>query len=463
MIDMIDNNLIYQQNPWWQRPEAINNDPRIVALNNLPLVWHPPFIDSLDISNDAVHILTGPRQIGKSTSIRFLIQDMLLKKNTPPKNVFLFNCDILNNPRELAEIVMFYLDNVAMPGRKYIFLDEVTAVENWPNGIKWLIDTGKGAECVYILTGSSSIKLKKSGEFLPGRRGKGRDLSLRPLKFRDYVGLVKPGVARPLPPEAGFSEIKKYYSDLLLAAPEFPALFERYCLHGGFLKPMNELHSSGLIQPETVDIYLSWIRGELAKDKKREHIGRLLLEKMRLSLGTGLSYQAFGEYMDVASHNTARTYLDFFIDSFIVNEVPFIEISQKRVAWRKNRKYYFSDPFIYWIITNWGQGGGSITQVFKEMFNVPEIAGALIENVVENHLCHWGDHLGYGAAQGREIDFVIIAKDTGVEVKFQNKVTSYDAAALKPFKRSYLVSKNTLEDMGHAIAIPAHLFCMIEL
>ena len=42
--------------------------------------------------------------------------------------------------------------------------------------IKWLVDAGLLQDCRMILSGSSSVSLKKSGEFMPGRRKNGKDI-----------------------------------------------------------------------------------------------------------------------------------------------------------------------------------------------------------------------------------------------------------------------------------------------
>lgn len=458
---MIDNQLIYKQNPWWQRVESIEEDPRIAVLRTLPLVWNPPFILDMEVNSDAVHIITGPRQVGKSTAVRLSMRDLLLKKGADPKNFLLFNCDIVSSPRELAELVLYFLDNVAVQGRKYIFLDEISAVEDWPNGIKWLIDQGKGDNCTYILTGSSSIKLKKSGEFMPARRGAGKDIILHPLSFREYVELAGSKLPACDIFQSSFREIQKFQSDVLLKIPNIAELFRRYCLHGGFLKPINELHQKAMITTDTVDVYLSWFKSETAKDKKREQVARIVLEKVCKSLGTGLSYQALAEHMDVGSHNTARAYLDFFIDSFILHEIPFAEISQGRVAWRKNRKYYFSDPFLYWLSLLWNGGGDNIMEIFNKAVLDSEKMGPVMENIVEVHLGLRGLSPYYGAVRGQEIDFAVLDQDIGIEVKFQKRITPSDAAAIKGFKNAVLISQDTLQEIDSIKVVPAYLFCMM--
>ncbi|MFH1830279.1 MAG: ATP-binding protein [Pseudomonadota bacterium] len=458
---MVDNILINRHNPWWQRPEAINDEPRLVALKTLPLVWHPSICSELNLEEDAVHVVTGPRQVGKSTTIRLMIRELLLEKKIPARNLLLFDCDIVNDSHELADIILHFFENISGHGRKFIFLDEVSFVEKWPAGIKWLIDQGKGTNCTYILTGSSSINLKKSGELMPARRGAGKDVEVHPLSFRQYVKLLGHSLPSFNIADMNFAAIEKMHSQLLLDIPNITTLFRNYCIHGGFLKPMNELHQADFISADTVDVYLSWLKGEVVKDKRREEIARIVLDKIISSLGSGISYQSLAEHMDVGSHNTARSYLDFFIDSFVLHEVPFMQISQRRIAWRKNRKYYFADPFLCWISMLWSGGGDNIGAVFNEFDADPSKMGPVIENIIENHLKFHGLAPAYGTARDREIDFAFPQAGIGIEVKYQNKIVPSDAAALGGFKHAVVVSRNSLADLGQAIAMPAYLFCLM--
>lgn len=459
----MDSDLLLRQNPWWSNVEAIDEEPRLKILKNMPLVWRPDFIEGINTKEDAVHILTGPRQVGKSTAVRLLIKELLLEKKINPRNILLYNCDILASPKEIVNTVLSFFDTIAPTGRKYVILDEVTAVPNWPNAIKWLIDNGHDKDCLYLLTGSSAINIKKSGEYMPGRRKKGKDIRLLPLCFKDYVKLIHPSLKTIDIKDTGIKDLQSYYNGVRLEFRNLPSLFDNYLLHGGFLKPINEIEQTGAISPETVEIYVSWIKGEVAKAGKREQVAKGILEKISLSLAAGLSYQGLSEYVDLGSHNTARSYLDFFIDSFIVEEVPFIEISQKKTAWRKNRKYYLADPFLIWISSLWTGGGDNIAGVIKQAMEQPARSGVIIENVILNHLKKSGYGPAYGEVRGQEIDFYLEKKDIGIEVKFQRKITPTDVAAVKMLKKGFCVSRDTLAEIDGTIAVPANLFCLCDI
>lgn len=463
MFDMTDNQLILRQNSWWKDAKNIENDPRLLILKDQKLVWTPTAILGTDLESDAVHILTGPRQVGKSTTVRMLMRSLLLEKRIEPRNVLLFNCDILSSPKEIVDVVIHYLDNISAEGRKYIFLDKISSVDDWPDAVKWLVDQGHGRGCAFFLTGSSSIRLKKSGEFLPGRRGAGKDIVQMPLTFAEFAGLEHPGIETAGILDLSFQDISRLHEDIIIKSPDIEKLFLAFWRHGGFLKPMNDMARSGFISQETKEIYTGWVKSELAKDNKKEAMARGILEKICFSMGSGLSYQNLAQHVDLGSHNTARAYLDFFINSFMVDEVPFLEISQKKVSWRKSRKYYIPDPFLHLLFTSWTTGGDDLAALISDMAATPQGLGPFVENLVQSHIRHYTNDVFYGEHRGREIDFCIPAKNAGIEVKHQSKITPSDVAAPKFFKNPICVSQKTLAEIDGVKVIPAFLFCLCRI
>lgn len=460
---MIDNQLISKQNLWWKDAKNIENDPRLLTLKDQKLVWTPAAILNTDLESDAVHILTGPRQVGKSTTVRMLMRSLLLEKRIEPRNLLLFNCDILSSPKEIVDVVMHYLDHISTEGRKYIFLDEISSVDDWPNAVKWLVDQGHGKGCAFFLTGSSSIRLKKSGEFLPGRRGAGKDIVQMPLTFAEFVRLEHPEIKTADILELPFRDISRLHEDVIIRLPDIEKLFSTFWCHGGFLKPINDMARNGFISQETREIYVGWVKSELAKDNKKEAMAKGILEKICLSTGSGLSYQNLAQYVDLGSHNTARAYLDFFINSFMVDEVPFLEISQKKVSWRKNRKYYISNPFLLLLFMSWTTGGDNLAALISDMAATPQGLGPFVENLVQSHIRHYTNDVFYGENRGREIDFCMPAKNVAIEVKHQSKITPSDVAALKFFKNPFCVSQKTLAEIDGVKVIPAFLFCLSKI
>ncbi|WP_256202728.1 AAA family ATPase [Sulfuracidifex tepidarius] len=68
-----------------------------------------------------------------------------------------------------------------------LILDEVTPLEDWWKIIKYYIDKGELSTDVIIVSGSSSLGITKSVERFPGRKGYGKEISVLPLSFPQFV------------------------------------------------------------------------------------------------------------------------------------------------------------------------------------------------------------------------------------------------------------------------------------
>jgi predicted AAA+ superfamily ATPase len=117
------------QNPWrYQKKYKFNYLPRII----LPILIR-------EIKNPKIIGLVGSRQVGKS-SLLFLLIQQLLNLNISKERIFYFNLDDLQirslfaNPAEFIE----FIGNAAE--RQYIFIDEIQRLENPGLFLKELYD-----------------------------------------------------------------------------------------------------------------------------------------------------------------------------------------------------------------------------------------------------------------------------------------------------------------------------------
>ena len=138
-----------------------------------------------------IYTIRGPRQIGKTTFIKLFIRK-LIEDDINTLRILFFTCDMIKDNSELVDIIKIYLQsfNISKNERTYIFIDEITMVNNWQSAIKYLVDIGLIVNAVVILTGSSAYDLKVSSERMPGRRGEGKDLLFLPLTFNEYLKAI---------------------------------------------------------------------------------------------------------------------------------------------------------------------------------------------------------------------------------------------------------------------------------
>ena len=80
--------ILQQHNPWWFREELILEDEKITDYEQETYRYIPLLLREYPENTDAILALRGPRQIGKSTTMKLIIRRLLLEKRRPRKNVF---------------------------------------------------------------------------------------------------------------------------------------------------------------------------------------------------------------------------------------------------------------------------------------------------------------------------------------------------------------------------------------
>lgn len=441
---------IIKQSPWILALSNINEDIHLLRLQEFKYIHHEHAFLSYCFE-DGIYIVTGPRQIGKSTHLKMLIQQHINENNK--ENFLYFNCDLLDKKQDIVELVEEYLQNFPSKARRYILLDEITAVKDSFLAIKYLVDSGHFKNITYILTGSNTISIKKTGEYLPGRRGKGIDFIFYPLTFKQYINLAYPKVNVSY----SLDMSEKDYLALKQKAP-LDKYLDDYLVSGGIPRVINEFLIKGTIEQDIFSMYRAWITSEIAKADKKEFIAKSILERVLFSLGSDISYNAFAQDTGIGSHNTVYEYLDFFINCNVLSQIYHFDVHQKKVNYRKNKKIYFNDPFIYSVIEAWLTGKPA--QDYEYLSN-PILKSRLIENLVLNQLKHFYQDIFF-YKEVEEIDFV--TKDLFLEIKYQNKIIKEDyALLLKQKNNRILVTKKDFRRTDDLLFIPVECFLLLSL
>lgn len=416
----MDINILQEHNPWWRRPEFILEDNYIVELKRQKYPYYHPLYQNLPVDKDGILTLRGPRRIGKTTLLKLIVKRLLLNDKVEKENVFFFPCDSLKDFKELEEMLRTYLDYIRPKSQKrlFIFLDEISFVNDWQRSIKLLKDTARLKKVLVLLTGSNVLDLKYSSERLPGRRGDifPWDITFLPLTFNEFINLVEPKlISLPL----SFS---------LSLLPQFKKLFSDYLLVGGFPTTINEFFSKGYLASQTYEIFLAWIEGDLHKVGKSETSCYQILTRVFSHLTTPVSFYKLSKEAGIASHTTVEEYVDILEKMFIVSRLPYFSLDEKRLYFRKNSKIYFSDPFIFNALLSKVNGfsGESFSysnHFIQDLKNRP----MLVENLLAQHLKRSFSNLYFGRGKkDKEIDFVGFQKGkySYFEAKYQKNVTA---------------------------------------
>lgn len=444
---MIDNLYLELQNPWWQTKEKIEKDDKLLEFHRAKYRYYPKEILGLGLAPSDIHLLTGPRQTGKSTAVKLLIEK-LLKREIPPRAILYYNCDALSSKKDVIDLVTAYF-GLGPQKTYYLFLDEISSVSDWPYAVKWLADAGMLKKTALLLTGSSSINLKKSGEFLPGRRGKGRDLNLLPVSFSQFLALKYPEIEKV---EFQPSRISFLNSQVSALTINLEQEYQKFLKSGGFLRIINKGE-----EPEREnELYLGTLRSEIFKAGKKEENMRQVLQKIISSLGSETSYSNIAEEAELGSKNTAADYLSFLKDSFFLSEVQFFDIPQKRVRLKKNKKFYPLDPYFFWLFQGFITGNLDFS-AFYPLYRSEREEGRLAEAFVASELVKAGRRFFFYKGK-KEIDFYLPEERLGLEVKYQRKITGEDWRGLAEAERKIVLSKSVLEKRGEVLILPVFLW-----
>lgn len=443
---MIDYSYIDIQNPWWRQKDAISQDEKILEFERLNYKYWPENILDLPIDSGAIHVINGLRQTGKSTAIKLYIRK-LLKDGFEAKNIFHFNCDALSSQKDITDLLIEVDRLNPKVSQMVIFLDEISAVEGWSSAIKWLADSGLLKNKALFLTGSSSINLKKSGELMPGRRGRGQDIVFSPLSFWEYCRLV--GKA---PDKIDLQTPLKTQNKLREVNLEIKLLWKKFLITGGILRNINY----GVTE-QSNDLYLKTLKSELYKFGKKEDSLREVIRKILSSITSQTSYVNIAEEAELGSKNTAIDYLGFLSDSYFITEAKFWDIHQDKPILKKNKKFYATDPYILWLFAGFISGELDFTRLEK-MIDKSQIMENFVASEIYKNISRF-----YFYQNSHELDFYLPHQKIGIEVKNKPKIVANDLAGLEPAKTKILVSQNTLEVREDILIVPAYLFSWIKL
>ena len=477
-------NKILNQNIWWQDKRLISHDPKIREMNAQRFKWRPRVLEEFELDRFVVYTLRGPRQVGKTTALKILINDLLKKERVLKEQVMYYSCDNIDDYKELIELLETYLDYIKKLNlhkkRLYIFLDEVTSVRNWQKGIKYLVDTGKLSQAGIVLTGSNAADLRKGMERLPGRRGKTGDPDkiMLPLTFKEYVSLINPDLFARFAGEITggmdiFSLDQTAFKTLLSLQPhlgELSILYEQFLTTGGFITAINAYFPEHEIGYAVYELYQQWLRGDISKAGRNERTARQIINELITIAVSAFGWETIAKKIGVATHKTVSEYMETMEDSFVLKTLYQIDINTRRPRVKKLKKAYFLDSFILWSLWGWVDNWLAYSDNVRRSLASADMKARLTEQVIANELFYqfdrpdWLNSRVFFWKNGGEMDFIVKReKDLlPVEVKYQKNAGFPDLRTIKKlgFKRGILISRDRLEmEDGFAI-LPVEIFLL---
>lgn len=390
-------------------------DPHLQALAELKYQHSSNWWKKLNLNTYGIYILTGGRQIGKSTSCKLLIKFCLEHNVFPSQQILYLPCDEIFDAKELSETLRFFLNGIPNHSHFLLIIDEITFVKDWDRVIKALADEGYFKQGICLLTGSDTLILKEAAMRFPGRRGQAdkTDFHMHPLSFHEYVKLI----SRDTQPS--LEMLSKYYKNYLQC--------------GGYLRAINDIAQLGEISTATYLTYEQWIRGDILRQGKNETTLLSLLQAL-LTIGVSpISYSSLTQKIGLVSKETCIDYCRILERLDMLVTLQAFDQNKKQGFPKKDKKFHFTDPFILNTISFWLKREGYLNTIPHESM--------ITEACVASHCYRLGKTF-YFKGQG-EVDVIWLYANTvhAIEVKWAEQVRPNDLKTLKTFSNSLILTK----------------------
>jgi len=487
---MVKSDEINDQNPWWRSGQAFVQYDRSLSQAT------PIFFErrQLAIERGAIHILRGPRQVGKTTYLKDLV-GKLIGRGIPARNILYLSLDFFVSRRELRNAINYFLDSRRDSDRIFLLLDEITSVDDWNLELKYLADRGVLRIGSVLATGSNAVKLKEKGELVPGRGIEGNEYYVKPLSFREFVLQSAEFLSRHVPQDelrvtleslktelssltldldSELDEIAGTIEKVLPFSNELGFLFRLYLITGGLPGVINHYLSNRYLKHEETisssvsEIFVRDVLGDMNRLNKQETLTRLLLSGIVERYGARYSFSKLSRAIE-KTHVTVIDYLQFMEDSFISFVLYAYDFNRKTVKSKGDKKVFFFDPFMFHSVKSY-LSGREPWDVIDESLEDEDLLGSLVEGVVVSHLRMYGEIplmkecstflWYYYNKQGREIDVVMREPKgfLGIEVKYQRDTDERSIRRIAPLRKSFLLSKMDFSRGEGCVVVPVEIF-----
>lgn len=309
--------------------------------------------------NGRVKIVTGIRRCGKSFLLFQLFKRHLIETGVKPTHIIEIQLEDRSNKdlRDPDACLAFIKQQIKDQMPYYLLIDEVQLMGEFEDVLN---------SCLHIqnldtyVTGSNSRFLSK--DIITEFRGRGDELYLRPLSFKEFRSTCE---------DKSFEEVWTEYITFgglpycaLLPTREEKADYLKRLFDELFLRDIIERNRvQNDAQLESLLNVISSAVGSLTNPKK--------LEDTFISAGGGK-----------LSANTIKQYLDYLSDAFMIEQAERFDIKGKR---------YISTPYKYYF-TDTGLRNARLN--FRQLEETH-----LMENVIYNELCLRGYSVDVGVVE----------------------------------------------------------------
>ncbi len=347
--------------------------------------------------NGLIKIITGIRRCGKSYLLFNLFHEYLIRAGVKKDHIIEIALDDRSNKslRNPDEMLTFVKDQIRDDDLYYIILDEVQLLREFEDVLNSLLHI-RNAD-IYV-TGSNSRFL--SSEVVTEFRGRGDEIRVHPLSFREFVSAYDGPV---------------------------DAAWDDYFNYGGLplILSMNSVEDkveylSTLFQK----VYLSDIidRNKIRNKEELDELVDILASSVGSLTNPSKLVRTFKSVKNkIISDKTLKSYLDDLEDAFLINKAKRFDIKGKRYI-GSPAKYYFEDIGLRNVRLNFRQ--------------VEETH--IMENLIYNELRIRGYKVDVGLVEYYETD---------TEGKRKKKQLEVDFIATKGSEKYYVQSAFAMNNL----------------
>ncbi len=366
------------------------------------------FLDSKEII-----VLHGARQVGKTSIMLYLIDELKNKKN----NVFYFDLEI---PRYLEminsgfEALYEYLlaKGYQKGERAYVFIDEIQYLTD-PSGFLKLFHDNYGADIKLIVSGSSSFEIKS--KFKNSLVGRTINFEVWPLDFEEFL-LFK----------------NKQYDLSARNKPraiqnELVALYKEYATYGGYPQIImtGDVEKKEAYLNQIIDTYIKKDIRDLANIRNIEKFNKLI-QALAAQSGNLLNNLELANTVGLA-RKTIEEYLFLLENTYVIKLVR---------PYHKNlRSELFKTPKVYLIdhgIANLSahKTFSSINAIDGNIFETA-VFSDLIKNYKKSSIYFWR------TTAKQEVDFIVDVGGRIIPIEVKLSANSAKLNNLKLFIKEY--------------------------
>ncbi len=268
--------------------------------------------------NEMIKIITGIRRCGKSYLLDPIFKNYLLSNGIKENHIIKLELDSIENEqyRDAHKLYDFIMSKIEDDEMYYILLDEIQVVKNFESLLNSFLR--KRNLDVYV-TGSNSKFL--SSDIITEFRGRGDEIRVYPLTFAEFV--------------SGYNG-------------EIRNAFKEYITYGGmpYILSMKTEEQKGKYLNNLFDN--TYINDIVERNRiQRKDILDLIINMLSSSVGSltnpsKIANTFVSNGITDISDKTVNNYINYLLDSFMINKVERYDIKGKKYISTPS-KYYFTD------------------------------------------------------------------------------------------------------------------------